>query len=117
MLCLEGYVGRDTDSEDEDAATRRAGYITVPSTNEVESDDDCSVKVDSVEDRPGSSKPFNTNVSPPVQKAFENVSVESILVVQFQALESANTVHLSDKDFQLPSSTNDIQLTKGILCI
>ncbi|KAI6213595.1 General transcription factor IIF subunit 2 [Aphelenchoides besseyi] len=67
----DGYVGPGDDSDEENAAVRRAGYVTVPSA--IDSDDET-----------------------------ENES---------QALNSAEQVHLSEKDFPIHSKPSDIPLT------
>ncbi|KAI6189871.1 hypothetical protein M3Y97_00055200 [Aphelenchoides bicaudatus] len=103
----DGYIGPENDdSDDENAEVRRAGYTNIPSNmaGDSDSEEDCNVRVDDtnrIENLPGpSQQPFNSNISPPIQKAFQN------------ALDSAESVHLSDKDFQFKATENDIQMSQ-----
>ncbi|KAI6236999.1 General transcription factor IIF subunit 2 [Aphelenchoides besseyi] len=98
----DGYVGPGDDSDEENAAVRRAGYVTVPSA--IDSDDETENESQVQSTNPSNSttlpsNSFSSNISAPVLKAFE------------KALNSAEQVHLSEKDFPIHSKPSDIPLT------
>ncbi|KAI6186631.1 General transcription factor IIF subunit 2 [Aphelenchoides besseyi] len=98
----DGYVGPGDDSDEENAAVRRAGYVTVPSIIDSDDEPENESQVQSIDRANSSALPsnsFSSNISAPVRKAFE------------KALNSAEQVHLSEKDFPIHSKPSDIPLT------
>ena len=93
MLILDGWVGPDVDSDDEHAATRRAGYVAVPSMVESDDDDDddeanVQEACDSATSEVGASTSadieqsrshLGASMSPFIGKAFDKVSLEVAL--------------------------------------
>jgi len=96
----DGYEGPG-DSDDENAAALRAGYIAIPSAIDTEVDFESSDLLSSTDTiSKNSSQPLSMNVCPPVQKEFE------------KALDNATNVHLKDEDFSVDSFSSDIHLTQ-----
>lgn len=77
----DGYVGPENDSDDEHADARRAGYTTVPSNVESDSDDEKNNDIKIKEDALETSSPSLSFIPANVQKEFQNVSLNNLLNV------------------------------------